>query len=125
MASQMVNFSTSMVLPAGLTFTIETFTWTTGAGGPAKVVEAVQAPLAPTESTSTTMDSILGPISRLPPPTTHRPLPRYQGRRLDNTELVESIDRVTTGLDKTLTLVDPIRDRSAEDRRSRPARAGR
>jgi hypothetical protein len=48
MASQMVNFPASMVLPVGLTFTIGTFTWTTGADGPAEVMEAVQAPLRQT-----------------------------------------------------------------------------
>jgi hypothetical protein len=116
MASQMVNFPASMVLPVGLTFTIGTFTWTTDADGLAKVVEAVRAPPAPTESTSITAYPILGPVLGSPPPTTRRPLPRYQGRRLDNTDLVESIDRVTTNLAKTLTLVDSIRDWSSEDR---------
>jgi hypothetical protein len=62
MASQLVNFPASMVLSAGLTFMIGTFTWTTGVDGPAEVVEAVQAPLAPTESTSTMADSISGPV---------------------------------------------------------------
>jgi hypothetical protein len=114
----------------GTAFTIGMFTWTTGAEGPTEVVEAVQAPLAPTESTSTTTDSILGPLSGSFPLTTRRPLPRYQGRRLDNTDLIESIDRVTMSLDETLTLVDLIRDRCVEDGygptcRSRPARAGR
>jgi hypothetical protein len=125
MASQTVNFPASMVLLAGLTFTIGMFTWTTGADGPAEVMETVQAPPAPTESASTTADPISGPVSGSPPPTTRRPLPRYQGRRLDNTDLVESIDRVTMNLAETLTLVDSIRDRSSEDRHSRPARAGR
>jgi hypothetical protein len=41
MASQMVNFPASMVLPVGLTFMIGTFTWTTGADGPAEAMEAV------------------------------------------------------------------------------------
>jgi hypothetical protein len=41
MASQMVNFRASMALSAGLTFTIGTFTWTTGVDGPAEVMEAV------------------------------------------------------------------------------------
>jgi hypothetical protein len=125
MASQMVNFPASIVLSAGLAFTIGTFTWTTGADSPAEVMEAVQAPPAPTEYTSTMADSISGPVSGSPPPTTRHSLPRYQGRRLDNTDLVESTNRVTTGLAETLTLVDSIRDRSAEDRHFRPAWAGR
>jgi hypothetical protein len=88
-------------------------------------MEAVQASPAPTESTLTTTDLISGPVLGPPPPTIRRPLPRYQGRRLDNTDLVESIDRVTTNLAETLTLVDSIRDRSAEDCRSLLAWAGR
>jgi hypothetical protein len=129
MASQMVNFPASMVLSTGLTLMIGTFTWTTDVDGPAEVVEAVQAPPTLTESTSIIADSILRLLSGLLPPTTRRPLPRYQGRRLDNTDLIESIDQVTTGLAETLTLVDSIRDRSAEDGYgptycSRPAWAG-
>jgi hypothetical protein len=115
MVNQMVNFLASMVLPAGLMLMIRTFTWTTGIDGPGEVVEAVQAPPVPTKSTSTTTDSISGLVFGSSPSTTRRPLPRYQGRRLDNTDLIKSIDRVTTGLAKTLTLVDSIRDRSAED----------
>jgi hypothetical protein len=121
----MVNFPAFMVLPAGLTFTIRTFTWTTGADSLAEVMETVHAPPAPTESTSTTTDPISGPVLGSPPPTTRRPLPDYQGRCLDNTDLVESIDRVTMNLATTLTLVDSIRDRSSEDRHSRPVQAGR
>jgi hypothetical protein len=69
MASQMVNFPASVVIPVGLTFTIGTFTWTTNADSPAEVMEAVQAPPAPTESTLTMADSILGPVSGSPPLT--------------------------------------------------------
>jgi hypothetical protein len=91
-------------------FTTGTFTWTTGVDGPAEVVEAVQAPPVPTGSTSTTVDLISGPVSGSSSSTTRRPLPLYQGRRLDNSDLIESIDWVTTGLAETLTLVDSIRD---------------
>jgi hypothetical protein len=106
----MVNFTASMTLPAGLTFMIRTFTWTTGADGPTEVMEAVQAPPTPTESTSTIVDLILGPVLGSSSLTTRYPLPRYQGRRLNNTDLIESIDWVTMGLAKPLTLVDLIRD---------------
>jgi hypothetical protein len=120
MTSQMVNFPASMVLPMGLTFTIRTFTLTTGADGPAEVVEAVKAPPTPTESTSTTTDPISGPVLGSPPPTTHRLLPRYQEGCLDNIDLIKSIDQVTTNLAEILTLVDSIRDQSSKDRCSRP-----
>jgi hypothetical protein len=115
MASQTVNFPASMVLPMGLTFTIGTFTWTTGVDGPAEVMEAVHAPPAPTRSTSTSADLIPGLLLGSSSLTTRRPLPRYQGRHLDNSDLIKSIDRVAVGLAETLTLGDLIRDQSAKD----------
>jgi hypothetical protein len=114
MASQMVNFLAFMVLPVELTFTTGTFTWTTSADGLVEAMEAAQAPPTPTESTSTIADLISG----LPLPSTRQPLSRYRGRHLDNTDLVKSIDRVTTGLAETLNLVDSIIDQSTEDHRS-------
>jgi hypothetical protein len=94
---------------------IRTFTWTTGVDGAVEVMEAVQAPPVLTKSTPAPADSILGLLSRSSSPATRRFLPRYQGRRLDNFDLIESIDRVTAGLAETLTLVESIRDQSAED----------
>jgi hypothetical protein len=78
-------------------------------------MEVVQAPPVPTESTSTSVDSILGLLLGSSSLTTRRPLPRYQERHLDNSDLIESIDWVTVGLAKTLTLVDLIRDQSTKD----------
>jgi hypothetical protein len=132
MASQMVIFPASMVLPVGQTFTIGTFTWTTGVDGAIEVMEVVQAPSAPTKSTPALADLIPRLLSRSSSSATRRLLPRYQGRWLDNSDLIESIDRVTTSLVETLTLVDLIRDQSTEDGYSpirhhwteRPARAG-
>jgi hypothetical protein len=78
-------------------------------------MEVVQAPPAPTRSTSTSVDSILGLLSGSSSLSTRHPLPCYQGRHLDNSDLIESVDQVTVGLAKTLTLVDLIRDQSTED----------
>jgi hypothetical protein len=47
-------------------------------------------------------------------PTTHRPLPRYKGRVIDNTDLIEAIDQVGHKLSQTLTLVDLIQNQSTE-----------
>ena len=52
------------------------------------------APTTPTSSSAT--------------PTTHRPLPRYKGKQIDNTDLLDSIDRVGTKLAETLALVSTI-----------------
>jgi hypothetical protein len=40
--------------------------------------------------------------------TTRRPLLRYKGRVIDNTDLIEAIDQVDHKLSRTLTLVDSI-----------------
>jgi hypothetical protein len=80
MASQMVIFPTSMVLLAGQMFTIGTFTWTTGVDGAVEVMEVVQAPPVPTESTPAPADPIPGLLSGSSSLATRQPLPRYQGR---------------------------------------------
>jgi hypothetical protein len=46
--------------------------------------------------------------------TTHPPLPRYKGRVIDNTDLIEAIDQVCHKLSQTLTLVDSIQNQSTE-----------
>jgi hypothetical protein len=61
------------------------------------------------------VDPILGLLLRSSSLATRCLLPRYQGRRLNNSDLIESIDRVTVGLAETLTLLESIRDQSAED----------
>jgi hypothetical protein len=80
-----------------------------------EVMEAVQAPRAPTESTPAPVNLIPRLLSGLTSLATHRPLPRYQGRRLDNSDLIKSVDRVTAVLVETLTSVESIRDQSVED----------
>jgi hypothetical protein len=129
MASQMVTFPTFMILEAGQTFTVGAFTWTTGVNGTAAIMEATRVYPAPTESTPTPTD----PISRSPAPASRHPSPRCQRRQLDDSDLVESIDRVTEGLVETLTLVEAIRDQPTKNGRKpahhhwteRPARASR
>jgi hypothetical protein len=63
----------------------------------------------------TTLDIALTTPAMAPTtPTTHRPLPRYKGRTIDNTELIEAIDQVGHKLSQTLTLVDSIQNQSTE-----------
>ena len=63
--------------------------------------------------------------------TTHRPLPRYKGKQIDNTDLLDSIDRVGTKLAETLALVSAIQSQPNEqvttphNRSTRLARASR
>jgi hypothetical protein len=54
------------------------------------------------------------PATALTTPTTRQPLPRYKGRMIDNTDLIEAIDQVGHKLLQTLTLVDSIQNQSME-----------
>jgi hypothetical protein len=69
------------------------------------------------------------PAPSLTTPTTHRLLPRYQGRKLNNTDLIDSIDQLGGKLSFTLALVDSLQEQFTEqnsngyNRSTRPARA--
>ena len=69
------------------------------------------------------------PASSSATPTTHRPLPRYKGKQIDNTDLLGSIDRVGAKLAETLALVSSIQSQPSEqvitthNRSTQPARA--
>jgi hypothetical protein len=64
-------------------------------------------------------------------PATHRILPRYQGRKLDSTDLIDSIDQLGGKLSLTLSLVDSLQEQFTRqdlnyyNRSTRPARATR
>ena len=73
--------------------------------------------LAPTtvDLASTTVDlALTTPASPSATPTTHRPLPRYKGKQIDNTDLLDSIDQVGTKLVETLALVSMIQSQPNE-----------
>jgi hypothetical protein len=98
-------------------------------------MEEVQIRSAST--TSPTPASTMTPLAPAPPapapspttPATHRLLPRYQGRKLDNTDLIDSIDRLDGKPLFTLALVDSLQEQFTEqnsnayNRSTRPARA--
>ena len=54
------------------------------------------------------------PTSPSATPTTHHPLPRYKGKQIDDTDLLDSIDRVDTKLVETLALVSTIQSQPNE-----------
>jgi hypothetical protein len=63
----------------------------------------------------TTLATALTTLATAPAtPITHRPLPCYKGRTIDNTDLIEAIDQVSLKLCETLTLVDSIQNQSTE-----------
>jgi hypothetical protein len=76
----------------------------------------------------------LAPPASAPSSTTlatHRLLPRYQGKKLDSTNLIDSIDQLGGKLSLTLSLVDSLqeqftrKDSNDYNRSTRPARATR
>ena len=100
--------------------------------------EEVQIQSASTTASSasamapTTVDLALAtPASSSATPTTRRPLSHYKGRLIDNTDLLDSIDRVGTKLAETVALVSSIQSQPNEqvtithNRSTRPARASR
>jgi hypothetical protein len=111
----MVIFPDSMAMAAGLTFTIGQITWTTGSNDfVVTVMEEVQIRSASTTSlTLASTTTTLAPASPAPAPSpttpaTHRLLPCYQGRKLDTTDLIDSIDQLGGKLSFTLSLVDSL-----------------
>ena len=100
MASQMVRFPSSMILPEpGQTFTVGSMTYVIGADGVEEIVEALQNHPAPIVPTST----MTSPIS----------VPRRWVRRsISNDDLIASIDRVTDRLAECQLLVDSVLDQS-------------
>ena len=125
-----------MATPNGLTFTVGQITWTTGSDDfiamtteeawiqSAPTTTSLASATAPTttDTAPTTMDLApttvhLAPTTPTSPsatPTTRHPLPRYKGKQIDNTDLLDSIDRVGTKLTETLALVSAIQSRANE-----------
>ena len=142
-ANKMVIISGSVATPNGLTFTIGQITWTSSSddfiamtteeaqiqsasttASPASATAPTMVDTAPTtvDTALTTMDltpttvhlAPTTPASSSAMPTTRRPLPRYKGKQIDNTDLLDSIDRVGTKLAETLALVSAIQSRPNE-----------
>jgi hypothetical protein len=111
----MVISPDSRATAAGLTFTIGQITWTTGSNDfVASTMEGMQIQSASTTSlTPASVMTTLAPASLTPAsssttPATGQFLPHYQGKKLDNTDLINSIDRLGGKLSSTLTLVDSL-----------------
>jgi hypothetical protein len=89
----MVIIPDSVTVADGLSFTIGQITWTTGVHSfTATTMEEAQIRSALTMSSSAMAPTTLA--TALTKPTTRRPLPRYKGTVIDNTDLIEAIDQV-------------------------------
>ena len=120
--NKMVIIPGSMATPNGLMFTIGQITWTTSSDnfiamttGEARI-QSTSTTASPASATAPTMLDLASatPASSSATPATRRSLPRYKGRQNDNTDLLDSIDRVGTKLAKTLALVDLIQNQPTE-----------
>jgi hypothetical protein len=116
----MVIIPDSAAMADGLSFTVSQITWTTGINSfTATTMEEAYIQSASTTSSSSMAPTMLAtalttPAMALTTLTTHRPLPRYKGRVIDNTNLIEAIDQVSHKLSQTLTLVDLVQNQSTE-----------
>ena len=118
----MVIIPGSMAVPNGLTLTIGQITWTTSSDDfiamtteEARIQSASTTASPASAMAPTTVDLAPAmPASSSAMPTTRHPLPRYKGRQIDNTDLLDSIDWVGTKLAETLALVSSIQSQPNE-----------
>ena len=104
MANQMVKFPRSMIFPEpGQSFTIGSITWFIKANGNGEIMEAMQD--NPALNMSTLITPALAPEAPIP-------VPRRVRRSIDQDDLITSVDRVTNGLAKCLSLMELVLNQS-------------
>jgi hypothetical protein len=101
----MVIIPDSTTVADCLSFTVGQVTWTTGVNS-FTATTTEEAQIRSTLTTSSSPTAPTTPVMAPTTPTTRRPLPRYKGRVIDNTDLIEAINQVSHKLSQTLTLVD-------------------
>ena len=89
---------------------VRSIMWVINADGVRELLEPVQIHSAPTTPAPMATDLILEPLPRSPSSTTHRPLPRYQRRQINNDDLIVSIDRVGLKLIDCLSVAESALD---------------
>ena len=95
----MVIVPASADVAEGLTFTVGQITWTTrGDGLTTMTLEETQIQSGIAEAST--------PIT--PTPRTRPPLPRYRAKRVDNSDLLQALDRADHKLLEASNLVDLI-----------------
>ena len=83
--------SSSLPQPSQI-FMVGSISWVITADEVEELIEPVQIDSTPITPTPTTVDLILEAPLRSPSTMTHRPLPRYQRRQINNDDLIASID---------------------------------
>ena len=95
--NKMVIVPVFAVVAEGLTFTVGQITWTTRGDG-----------LTTTTSEETQIRAAEASTSITPTPRTRPPLPRYKAKRVDNSDLLQALDRADLKLLEASNLVDSI-----------------
>jgi len=95
----MVIVPASVAVPEGLTFTVGQITWTTHGGGLATTTSEETQIRSGTTAAST-------PVTLAP--STRPPLPHYRGKKVDDSDLFQALDRADFRLLEASRLVDGI-----------------
>jgi len=85
----MVIIPASAAVPEGLTFTVGQITWTTHGGGLTTMTSEETQIRSGTTATSTSITLT---------PSTRPPLPRYKGKKVDDSDLFQALDRADLSL---------------------------
>ena len=107
MSNKMVHFVGSSSFPQpGQIFMVGSISWIINVDGDGEIIEPVQIDSTPTTPAPATADPISEPPPRSSSPTIHRPLPRYPRKRIDNDDLIASIDQVGQKLTDYLSIAE-------------------
>ena len=103
----MVRFLSSSFSPKpGQTFTARSISWLINNNGDGEIVKPVQNSTALITSAPAPADPISEPPPRSSSSATHRSLPRYPRKQIDNDNLITSIDQVGQKLTDCLSLIE-------------------
>ena len=117
LSNKMVFSAGSSSLPQpGQIFTVGSITWVINADGVGELLEPVQIGSAPTTLAPATANPISEPLPRSAPSATHRSLPCYQRRHVNNDDLIESIDQVGLKLADCLSIAELALDTLVQHR---------
>jgi len=97
--NKMVIVPASAAVAEGLTFTVGQITWTTRGGGSATTT---------LEETQIRSEAAEAPTPITPTPSTRPPLPSYKAKWVNNSDLLQALDRADLRLLEASNLVDSI-----------------
>ena len=90
--------------------------WVINNDGVGELIGPVQIRSAPTTLAPATADPISEPLPGSTSSATHRSLPRYRRRHVNNDDLIESIDQVGLKLTDCLSIVESALDTLVQHR---------